>query len=367
MQGKRAERTIRDPQPTPAGAASGSASKDSAELSDYMSRVVPDFWTPTMPTMMWYTPPSPPKPPPPILKKGRTNRILLYNGCFNPPHHGHLAHLKHAFRYCGTDFNVVGAVVLVAGDEYLKWKLGRNGRTEMILSAFQRLNLWHNGLKASEGEDISNWCWVTYENDWVREVELLEQWFKRDGFDVEFVHLAGGDKISVNSVHHGVWGCKTTVTTDISRPLDFCKGPEDKMMLPMNLRYHTPWECIPQDLEETLKERSLLEERYRERGFELGYGAKNLIRPVYECTQAGRSPNTTYTLRLVASEPSERLDPSLSSTKVRAIIAEAQSLDRDCSRDTRKSRLEDRLRGVALRPDLLVGYVASGWENEGNV
>ncbi|KAI2616014.1 hypothetical protein GGR54DRAFT_246208 [Hypoxylon sp. NC1633] len=86
----------------------------------------------------------------PILKKDRTDRILVYNGCFNPPHHGHLAHLTHALQHCGADLGVIGAVVLVANDTYLLFKFGRRpGITR--LSEAQRILLWRSELDSVSG------------------------------------------------------------------------------------------------------------------------------------------------------------------------------------------------------------------------
>jgi hypothetical protein len=58
----------------------------------------------------------------PLLKKGKTNRILVYPGAFNPPHRGHMRALQHAFHECGPEFNAVAAIVLLAPDTYLSYK-----------------------------------------------------------------------------------------------------------------------------------------------------------------------------------------------------------------------------------------------------
>ncbi|KAI1209761.1 uncharacterized protein F4807DRAFT_89211 [Annulohypoxylon truncatum] len=347
------------PEPPPNPGAAPSASGDSANLESYIQHT---RRPPPVMMMTWGPPPYaaiPAAATRPILRKGRTNRILLYNGCFNPPHRGHLAHLRHAFRYAGADLNVVGAVILVAGDEYLRWKLGRDSGAGLKLDEGDRMVLWEEGLQ----EEGINWCWVFAENDWMRAVEILERKFEEDGFDVEFVHLAGGDKVSLNFVQRGVWGCQMAITTDISRPVDFYdSNPGTTNSMPKNLRNHTQWERVSQWPEEEARIRGVLE---REKEKLLGpfdelprtkpsYRAQTPVRPVYTCRSVNQHyTNTVYTLRFVSSAPAERLDPTLSSTNVRAIINEAQARTRDADAQTQVDELAGRLRGVALCPELL--------------
>ncbi|OTA87880.1 hypothetical protein M434DRAFT_35126 [Hypoxylon sp. CO27-5] len=350
--------------------------------------------TPSSSTQQAKTTPARQKP---TLKKGHINRILLYNGCFNPPHQGHLAQLTHAYRHSGADLHIVGAVVLVAGDQYLKWKMGRSP-SALRLSVAQRIELWNRELRARErerdGSAADRWCWVIPEDKWSATADELERLFEMDGFEVEFVRLAGGDKVGLRGVEHGVWGCGMTVTTDVSRPVEFCErvgggGGEVRLR---DLPGHTKWKRVLQQGDavgedndagvrggapaQTLASTSLA-----------GYVSQVCLRghcPPRSYTSTGvsvpsrRSPvrlwtpptpivpehkrevwvcestyftRGTYTVRFVTSTLQERLDPNLSSTKLREIITEATA-------PSQGGRvLEDRLRGVALSPELLAKFI----------
>ncbi|KAI1759981.1 hypothetical protein GGR53DRAFT_526666 [Hypoxylon sp. FL1150] len=303
----------------------------------------------------------------PILSQTRKNRILLYNGCFNPPHRGHLAHLTHAYRHGGADLDVVGAFVLVAGDQYLRWKLARS--TTFLLKESQRVRLWAEELNSGGGGGAADWTWVLRENDWPRIVDRLGKLFARDGLDVEFVRLAGGDKARLGHVQHGVWGCRMTLTTDVSRPLDFYEGGREK---PVRLQRHGPWTVVQEVKREEIEApedggtdpcRDFMNKKRTKLAAKKAAKAKRKAvddrngRRVWQCSVTPFTGSSPYTLRLVTSDAADRVPPDLSSTKLRAIIAN------DANGLTAK-QLEDMLRPMALGPRLLARYVVEEKEDE---
>ncbi|KAI1464279.1 uncharacterized protein F4812DRAFT_444050 [Daldinia caldariorum] len=298
-----------------------------------------------------------------ILERDRTNHILLYNGCFNPPHRGHLAHLVHAFRYAGAGLHVVGAAILVADDLYLKWKLaGRHGAQRLGLE--QRMRLWTEELARTEvrrrGDDgdaiIGEWCWVFSETLWPLYVDRLEHSFDRDGVDVEFVRLAGGDKVTVEWVEHGVWGCDSMITTDVSRPVDFYSNNAGEFSLPRPLRGHSGWETVvgnrqgnptregrdnTVDRNNTVPSSSISSPQQGR----IILTTSQYSRDVWTCSHQGNG----CTIYFIPSSHVERIDPDLSSTKIREIMADSDNLD--------VNQLEEKLRGMALSPGLLAQYI----------
>ncbi|KAL7620705.1 hypothetical protein AAE478_009700 [Parahypoxylon ruwenzoriense] len=299
----------------------------------------------------------------PLLRRDRTNHVIVYNGCFNPPHRGHLANLRHAYQHSGGDMNVVGAIVLVAPDAYLAWKMGpdysdpRDHEAPLRLAEAQRVRLWRAGL-AELGAGEEHWCFVLPESGWVRASQKLEAALAEARFCVEFVRLAGGDKVSVAYQQHGVWGA-TTVTTDISRPLDFYAGGGSGSGDPVRLNNHGPWRRVVQEQAEKKKEGEALpagDEQSEDASTQDQAPAAAVVegsRNVWIC-EPSNSRNANLRIRFISSAAHERLDPELSSTNARRIIA---GVDTSAPPAQQYAQLESRLRGVALGAGLLARYI----------
>ncbi|KAJ0162046.1 hypothetical protein CTA2_5209 [Colletotrichum tanaceti] len=154
----------------------------------------------------------------PLLRKGQTNRVLFYAGCFNPPHVGHLSFLRRAFE--GTaDINVIAAVVLPLDSHSLRSKRRVNGQ-DLVLTRSERVRLWR-----SDARMLPEW-WV-YDGtvaEWDVMRDKVEEAIEVDGFDFQFVVLSGPDHISRFRTYSGwSWSCFETVTGDAGRHSDLVK------------------------------------------------------------------------------------------------------------------------------------------------
>lgn len=77
----------------------------------------------------------------PILQKDKPNRILLYYGCFNPPHIAHLNLLRHVYAETCSEFNVVAAFVLPR-PEFCVSKFADRKDKSHLYSVRERMELW---------------------------------------------------------------------------------------------------------------------------------------------------------------------------------------------------------------------------------
>ncbi|KAK0374399.1 hypothetical protein CLIM01_08235 [Colletotrichum limetticola] len=112
----------------------------------------------------------------PQLKKGQENNVLIYSGCFNPPHLGHYSLLRRAFEG-SQDLNVIAAVVYPVSTRVLERKAERRQQWLMFNMADR---YWtHDGGR------------LKFEDMWSRVLGAV----KRDGFNLKFIEVAGPDHV----------------------------------------------------------------------------------------------------------------------------------------------------------------------------
>ncbi|KAI0888705.1 uncharacterized protein GGS22DRAFT_184283 [Annulohypoxylon maeteangense] len=122
----------------------------------------------------------------PQLQNDRINRIILYTGCFNPPHRGHQEVLNLTFS-CTQDLNVIAAIVLPISEKGIKKK---EYGDRVYFSATQRARLW-TGVDGPH-----EWLWV-YDRDGGTSKfrDNLRRNIMRGGFSMEYIQLYGPDHV----------------------------------------------------------------------------------------------------------------------------------------------------------------------------
>ncbi|KAF5637268.1 uncharacterized protein FTJAE_5683 [Fusarium tjaetaba] len=276
-------------------------------LADYIERIKVADKTSSQTTARPFNNGTATQPP---LIRGRVNRILLFPGSFNPPHQGHLNLLKHVFHNAGADLNIIAAIIVTTDDERLKMKMERR-ETGIVLSREKRQNLWR-------GDGIPvDWAWV-YDNSvasWPGFRAKLVNALKRDGVDLKFVLLFGPDAITADGGYNPeCWNCGDAITSDISRPVDF--------RYPNSLRQLSgcePW-------------------------ISLEDGRARFDNKISICRQNRTRPKGT--IRFIPCDLDRRPQDAPSSTKIREIIESSP-----------QEEWEEKLKGIALHPKLLVEYL----------
>jgi hypothetical protein len=126
--------------------------------------------------------------PTPILRKHVTKRTLIFPGSFNPLHIGHKLLLTHAFFRSGID-KVVAAMISPNGHKAVRRKF-RQEKDTLFLTRQERGRLWAD-------QELMPWSWVNpYSSRVTDGLEgALVTVAEADGFDIEFVHVVGGDHV----------------------------------------------------------------------------------------------------------------------------------------------------------------------------
>lgn len=144
----------------------------------------------------------------PKLEKFRSNRILVYAGCFNPPHRGHLELLYHT--YLRTDDKTIAAMILPMADDRCE---GKAHTETFTFTKEQRAQLWYD-------EVLMRFAWVFpgTHRDVKKFMYSMKEFAKEDGFRLSFTALCGADHARLDGMLGRSWGTGSVITSDITRP-----------------------------------------------------------------------------------------------------------------------------------------------------
>lgn len=144
----------------------------------------------------------------PVLISGQVNRILLYPGCFNPPHIAHKA-LLHTCFASSEDINAIAAIILPMDDE----AIGKKCPDNLILGKEQRVQLWQDHVPYNK-----YWIYDRSVKQWHAFRRRLENATRRDGFELRFTVIYGSDYLDPRvGPRYRVWDCREAIVSNAGR------------------------------------------------------------------------------------------------------------------------------------------------------
>lgn len=138
---------------------------------------------------------------------------MLFPGCFNPPHQGHLALLAQCFQSIAS-LNPVAAIIIPRSDDAVTEKTRED--STFVLPLEERVELWRS-LRLS-------WAWpFCYgKEQWLPFHRALEDVTRTQNIQLRFILIGGPDGVGVDGFcMSSAWRCKSIVTSDVSKPVDF--------------------------------------------------------------------------------------------------------------------------------------------------
>ena len=119
---------------------------------------------------------------PPQFSLERINYIMIFAGCFNPPHIGHLNFLRHSFLAARRDLNVVAAVFEVRNNAVVKRKCAGKG---LVLDTYSRVRMMAHDKR------LASWAWVAYSCLW--DLETFQREADEMNVRVKFLRLRSAE------------------------------------------------------------------------------------------------------------------------------------------------------------------------------
>lgn len=161
----------------------------------------------------------------PTLVRGRQNRVLLFTGCFNPPHLHHLELLCQVFLKSGP--NTIAAMSHPVGNI-----LTGNGKAHAEASPLNKAAR----AELLQHDMLDGWCWPYMGNreeigDYMGRITSLAA---KDGSELSFVSLTGSDHtekcVKYGSIDAMRWETKDSIMADLTHPSSLWDGPKLKRM-----------------------------------------------------------------------------------------------------------------------------------------
>lgn len=151
----------------------------------------------------------------PTLQSDRPNRIIIFRGCFNPPHVAHEALLRFAYEQ-SKDMNIIAAIVYPVDESSVKYKC-QHQEGGLVFTKQERVRLWG-------GDEPHEWRWVFDQEHYGfgQFLARLKNSIIQDGFELEYATLIGPDHVHPGYVPRwDDWGCSTIITGNSGREAGF--------------------------------------------------------------------------------------------------------------------------------------------------
>lgn len=162
-----------------------------------------------------------------LLDRDRVNRVLLFDGCFDPPHIAQLELLKYVYTQARTRLNIVGAIILPCSEHSCN-TVARNRKNRAIwnneplseghdihFGLAERMEMWY------EDPDFPVWASVLDVEIWDAFRDQLVKATSFDGYELRFTLLRGVDHLRPGMRVFHALSTDEMISSDITRKAEF--------------------------------------------------------------------------------------------------------------------------------------------------